>query len=119
MAGSTLLRCGLHRWLGSRRLRFVCFYLSSFLLALSLTILFSQKLILKVCRCYNVFCLGANHALYAILVRITVETLGRKVLLLRGAGTRMASYFYAMFRILRLKNVLGVTVASDEVKNCR
>ena len=28
----------------------------------------------------------------------------------------MASYFYAMFRILRLKSVLGVTVSSDEVK---
>ena len=54
--------------------------------------------------------------MYAILVRFTVETLGRKVLLLRGAGTRMASYFYAMFRILRLKSVLGVTVSSDEVK---
>ena len=95
---------------------FVFLNIYCLLLSFCLTILFLQKLILKVCRCYNVFCSGANHSLYAILVQFLVETLGRKVLLLRGAGTRMASYFYAMFRILRLKSVLGITVSSDEVK---
>ena len=34
------------------------------------------------------------------------ENRGRKVSLLRSAGTRMALFFYAMFRALRLSNVL-------------
>ena len=35
---------------------------------------------------------------------------GRKVGLLRGAGTRMALLFYAMMRVLRLKQALMATI---------
>ncbi len=35
---------------------------------------------------------------------------GRKVGLLRGAGTRMALWFYAMMRLLRLKQALMATI---------
>ena len=62
------------------------------------------------------FCLGANHALYAILVQFVVEAFRKKVVLLRGAGTRMASYFYAIYWLLRLKDVLILTVNLEEVK---
>ena len=65
------------------------------------------------------FCLGANQALYAILVGFVMEAFGRKVVLLHGAGTRMASYFYAIYWLLRLKDVLILTVNSEEVKKLK
>ena len=86
------------------------------MIAASNHIFLLQKLILKVCRCYNVFALGENQALYAILVGFVMKAFGRKVILLRGAGTRMASYFYAIFWLLRLKDVLILTVNLEEVK---
>ena len=111
MTGSTMLHCCSRCWLRSLRWRFVfsLVLVSSFIAASNHNFLW-QKLILKVCRCYNVFCLGANQALYAILVGFVMEAFGRKVVLLHGAGTRMASYFYAIFWLLRLKNVLVLTV---------
>ena len=39
---------------------------------------------------------------------------GRKLSLLRGSGNLMASFFYAMTRLLRLKDVLITTVHSPE-----
>ena len=90
------------------------------MLSLCLTILFLQKFIPKVCRCYNVFALGANHALYAILLLYVMKVFnGRKIVLLCGAGTCMASYFYAIYRLLRLKDVLILTVNSEEVKKLK
>lgn len=53
--------------------------------------------------------------MYAIFVAYSVAAHNKKVTLLRGAGTRMASFFYAMFRLLRLKDVLIQTVHSPEV----
>ena len=70
-----------------------------------------QILILKTCRLYNVFGSGANHAIYAqFLAQSAMANRGRKVGLLRGAGTRMALWFYAMMRLLRLKQALMATI---------
>ena len=64
------------------------------MLSLCLTILFLQKFIPKVCRCYNVFASGTNHALYTILLLYVMKVFnGHKIVLLCGAGIRMASYF--------------------------
>ena len=77
-------------------------------------LVFSQKLILKICRCYNVVCSGVNQALCAIFLAYSKKKFGRKLSLLRGSGNRMASFFYAMARLLRLKDVLITTVHSPE-----
>lgn len=73
--------------------------------------LFLQDLILRVGRLYNVFGSGASHGLHAqFMSQSTLLNNGRKVNLLRGAGTRMASWFYAMHRALRVKPALVATV---------
>jgi hypothetical protein len=70
-----------------------------------------QILILKACRLYYVFGLGANHGIYAqFMAQSALENKGRKVGLLMGAGTRMALWFYAMMRLLRLKQPLTATI---------
>ena len=79
-----------------------------------MSLVFFQKLILKVCRCYNVVCSGANQALYAIFLAYSNKTFGRKLSLLRGSGNRMASFFYSMACFLRLKDVLISVVHSPE-----
>ena len=61
-------------------------------------------MILKTCRLYNVSGSGVNHGIYAqFMAQSALENQGRKVGLLRGAGTRMALWFYAMMRALRLR----------------
>ena len=56
---------------------------------------------------YNVFGSGANHAIYAqFMAQSSMANKGRKVGLLHGAGTRMALWFYAMMRVLRLRQAL-------------
>ena len=55
--------------------------------------------ILKTCRLYNVFGSGANHGIYAqFMSQPGLANGGPKagLLLLRGAGTIMALWFYAM-----------------------
>ncbi len=42
---------------------------------------------------------------------------GRRVGLLRGASTRMASWFYAMMRILRHRNVLLATIHTTKFRD--
>ena len=70
-----------------------------------------QILILKACRLYNVFGSGANHGIYAqFMAQSALANKGRKVGLLMGAGTRMALWFYAMMRLLRLKQPLTATI---------
>jgi hypothetical protein len=60
---------------------------------------------------YNVFGSGANHAIYAqFMAQLSMANRGRKVGLLGGAGTRMALWFYAMMRVLRLKQALMATI---------
>jgi hypothetical protein len=70
-----------------------------------------KVLILKTCRFYNVFGSGANHAIHAqFMFQSALANKGKKVGLLRGAGTRFASWFYAMIRLLRLKEPLKSTI---------
>jgi hypothetical protein len=61
---------------------------------------------------YNAFGSGANHAIYAqfLAQSAMANNRGRKVGLLRGAGTQMALWFYAMMRLLRLKQALMATI---------
>ena len=70
-----------------------------------------KLLILKTCRLYNVFGSGAHHAIYAqFMAQTSNYNKGRPVGLLRGAGTRFASWFYAMHRVLRLRQALLSTI---------
>jgi hypothetical protein len=58
-----------------------------------------------------VFGSGANHAIYAqFMAQSSLANCGKKVGLLRGAGTRMAMWFYAMICLLRLETQLKATV---------
>jgi hypothetical protein len=70
-----------------------------------------QLLILKCCRFYNTFGSGASHGIYAqFIAQSTQLNNGRAIGLLRGTGTRMATFFYAMLRLVRLKDALKATV---------
>jgi hypothetical protein len=74
-----------------------------------------QLLILKCCHFYNTFGSGASHGIYAqFIAQSTQLNNGRAIGLLRGAGTRMATFFYIMLRLIRLKDALKATV--DTVK---
>ena len=53
---------------------------------------------------------GAHHAPYAMFNMFATQIHGRKIGLLRGAGTRMAGYWYGMMRALCLKSCLEATV---------
>ena len=60
---------------------------------------------------------GASHAIYAIFIaQSAAMNNGRKIGLLRGAGTQFATWFYAMVRVLRLKPVLLATVHNVEFR---
>ncbi len=70
-----------------------------------------QILILKASRLYNVFGSGANHRIYAqFMAQSALANKDHKVGLLRGAGTRMALWLYAMMRLLCLKQPLTATI---------
>ena len=70
-----------------------------------------QVLILKTCRMYNVFGSGASHAIYAqFMAQSALANRGRKVCLIRGAGTRMALWFYPMMHLIRLQQPLKATI---------
>ena len=54
---------------------------------------------------------GANHGIYAqFMDQSALANSGHKVGLLRGAGTRMALWFYAMMQALRLRQALEATI---------
>ena len=54
---------------------------------------------------------GATHGIHAQFIAQSVgHNNGRSVNLLRGAGTRFATYFYSMHRLLRLKPALLATI---------
>jgi hypothetical protein len=76
-----------------------------------LTLCICQVLILKTCRMYNMFGSGASHAIYAqFMAQLTLTNRGRKVRLIRGAGTRMALWFYAMICLICLQQPLKATI---------
>jgi Protein of unknown function (DUF 659) len=74
-----------------------------------------QFVIINYRRLYRVFGSGSMHAPYAIF-RKTAQIFngGVKIGLIRAADTRMAGYFYALHRMLRLRPALEATVASAE-----
>ena len=54
---------------------------------------------------------GANHGIYVqFMAQPALSNIGRAVGLLRGAGTRMALWFYAMIRLLRVRKALNATI---------
>ena len=54
---------------------------------------------------------GANHGIYAqFMAQPALSNSGRAVGLLCGAGTRMALWFYAMIRLLRVRKALTATI---------
>ena len=57
---------------------------------------------------------GAMHAPHAMLMKHSELHFGRRLGLLRVAGTRMAGHYYALARMYRVKNVLASTVTSSE-----
>jgi hypothetical protein len=59
-----------------------------------------------------VFSSGAHHGPHAQLIVQAQALFGRKVGLLRGAGTRMAIFFYNMMRCLRMQSALEATIYS-------
>jgi hypothetical protein len=74
--------------------------------------------VLKACRLYNVFGSGAIHGIYAqFLAQAAIHNKGRKIGLLRGSGTRFATWFYALMRILRLRDALLATVHQATFKD--
>ena len=70
-----------------------------------------QILILKVFRMYNAFGSGAAQVIYAQFIQKSgVHNNGKMIGLLRGDGTRFATYFYAMMRLVRLQAPLLATI---------
>ena len=60
---------------------------------------------------YRVFGSGACHGPYAQFSKQSaIANKGRSIGLLRGAGNRMASFFYSMHRALRLQQPLRATI---------
>jgi len=58
-----------------------------------------------------VFGSGASHAIYAqFMAQSALANRGRKVCLIRGAGTQMALWFYAMMHLIRLQQPLKATI---------
>ena len=77
-------------------------------------------LILKLCRLYNVFSSGATHGIYAqFMAQSANANNGRKIGMLRGSGTRMALWFYAGIRMLRLREPLLATVHQQKFRDLK
>ena len=69
---------------------------------------------------YSIFGSGARHAPYALFkAQSLLFNHGRGIGLIRAADTRMAGYFIALHRMLRLKNVLQATVSSVQFQELK
>jgi hypothetical protein len=67
------------------------------------------------CRLYNVFSSGASHGIYAIFIgQSVIANNGKAIGLLRGASSRMATFFYGGWRTLHLEHVLKATIHQHE-----
>ena len=87
------------------------------IILLTFRLIGKQVLVLKACRLYNTFGSGAIHSIYAqFMAQSAIHNKGRKIGLLRGATTRFATWFYAMMRLLRMKDVLMSTVHAAQFK---
>ena len=66
---------------------------------------------MKTCRLYNVFRSDATHDIHAQFIsQSALANRGKMVGVLRGTSTRFATWFYAMMRLLRLKDPLRATI---------
>ena len=71
-------------------------------------------------RLYRLFGSGSMHSPYAIFQAQSKNfNGGRKVGLIRAAGTRMAGHAYAQCRLLRLREPLIATISSAAFKNLK
>jgi hypothetical protein len=71
-------------------------------------------------RLYRLFGSGAMHSQYALFINQTKQfNHGRKVGLIRAAGTRMAGHTYAQLRMLRLREPLVATINSAAYINLK
>ena len=76
---------------------------------------FLQVLMLRGRLLYRVFGSGSMHGPYAMFQsKSRLLNHGREIGLLRAAGTRMATVFYALHRALRLRQALLATIHSPE-----
>ena len=67
---------------------------------------------------YNIFGSGSTHAAHAqFMFQSAVDNNGKKIGLSRGATSRMASWFYSMSRMLRLRSTLEGTIAQKKFRN--
>ena len=58
---------------------------------------------------------GAMHGSYAqFMIQAAIANSGKRIGLLRGGGTRFATFFYAMHRLLRQKNALLATIHQEK-----
>jgi len=65
---------------------------------------------------YDVFGSSASHAIYAqFMAQSALANRGRKVRLIRGAGTQMALWFYAMMDLLHLQQPLKATIHQQKI----
>lgn len=81
---------------------------------------FVRFLIVMYRRIYRVFGSGSMHAPYAMFQKqASTFNGGKKIGLIRAADTRMAGYFIAFHRMLRLRPALEATVASVEFQGLR
>jgi hypothetical protein len=71
-------------------------------------------------RLYRLFGSGAMHSPYALFINQSKQfNRGRKVGLIRAAGTRMAGHTYAQLRMLRLREPLLATINSAAYINLK
>ena len=76
-----------------------------------------QCLIRRYKSIYMIFGSGSHHKPHAILKKYSSQHFsGKYVGLIRAADTRMAGYFIALTRMLRLKDALMSTIHSVEFK---
>jgi hypothetical protein len=65
---------------------------------------------------YNVFSSGARHGIYAQFITQSDLSNKRRIGLLRGAGTRFGTWFYAMIRVVRLQLPLKDTIHTPQFR---
>ncbi len=80
-------------------LHFILFFLPNF-----------QLLVVKCCMQYNVFWYGASHGIYAQFIAQATSFNNKKIGLLQGAGTRFATWFYAIHRVLCQKTAIKAKI---------
>ena len=79
-----------------------------------------DKMIKQYKMIYHLFGSGAHHAPYAIFQRqARLFNNGKAIGLIKAADTRMAGYFKALHRMLRLKPALEATVSSLPFRDLR